>query len=66
MSPCPCYVVKKWWKYSSRALLHAPAWPEGKSPFKKREQRNHHCGRDPESHQEDVGSMLLDLPGRVH
>jgi len=46
-----------------QTLLHAPGWPKGKSPLKKREQRNHHCGRDPESHQEDMGSMLLDLLG---
>lgn len=43
--------------------LHAPTQPKEKSPLKKKEQRNHHRGREPESHEDDVRSVVLDLPG---
>lgn len=55
---------KKMVEIQFQALLHAPARPKGKSPPKKREQIIHHCGRDPENHQKDVGSMLPNFPGR--
>lgn len=59
----PLLCSKEMVEIQSQTVHRAPAWPKGKRPVKKREQRNHHCGSDPESHQEDVGSMLLHLPG---
>ena len=58
----PLLCSKEMVEIQFQALLRASVQPKGKSPLKKTRQRNHHCGRDPESHQ-DAGYMLLDLPG---
>lgn len=59
----PLLHIKEMEEIQFQALLCAPAQPKGKTLLKKREQRSHQCGRDPESHQEVVGSMLRDLLG---
>lgn len=59
----PLLYIKEMEEIQFQALLCAPAQPKGKTLLQKGEQRTHQCGRDPESHQEVVGSMLQDLPG---